>query len=133
MTESEVKGKTGVFSFNPDQAMDWLTTNKNVFTVLCYITLRKNFRRSYGNIPLKSNEVYVCFKDWKIQPKITISQWKRCLDNLSFWGFIEINEFKPVHRTAGVKKITILVDIFSHETSSIVHQYVNEHGGGYFT
>lgn len=132
MSEQKIQGKKGVFSINPDQAMDWLTRNKNVFTVLSYIILRKNFRRNYLNDDLELDEVYVTFRDLKIQPKLTVSQWRRSLDNLCYYGFIEILEYKPVVMVAKMKKIKILVDIFDPKISRHVKDYINRHGGSCF-
>lgn len=127
----EIRGKTGVFSFNPHQAMNWLMTNKNVFTVMCHILLRKNFRKHYlVHIDLPDNEVLISTRDIKTKPLMTDNQINRALDNLCRWGFIELIDFKPIMRVAGMKRILILVDIFDPATKKIVDEYKKM--GGWF-
>ncbi len=130
--ENKIQGKTGVFSFNSSQAMDWLMTNKNVFTVLCYINFRMNFKKYYPAEKLNENETYICLRDIKIKPLLTEIQLKRALENLSHWGFIEIENPKSFMRVKGLKKITLLVNIFDPFVRESVQEFQNIHGGYYF-
>ncbi len=129
------KGKTGVFSYNPDQAMDWLFTNKNVFTLLSYILFRKNkpeYLYPNANNDLKINETFIILKKIKIKPIMTQCQINRALINLEYWGFIEILDFKPVFRSAGTKKINILVNIFDPTVIKHIEDFRNTHGHCFF-
>lgn len=109
-----IKEKSGVFSYNPAQAMTWLVQNPICFSLLSYIILKKD--RPYYHFPnliLNEDETIICLNNIKFN--LTYAQMNRALNNLENWGFIENLKYKPVFRIKGIKKIKLLVNIFDSE------------------
>lgn len=104
-----------VYSYNPEQALDLLTSKPKAFLLLGLIIFKLNhgYRNKY-HYDLTENEVYLSFDDvyMKYKPALTRSGFETSINNLVIFGFISIRESFLFKR----KKIArVLVNPFSSQ------------------
>lgn len=99
---------SGVYSYNPEQALDLILTKPNAFLLLGLIAFKiANNQHSYG---LNKNEMYFVESNLKVlgyKPILTRGQLRVALNNLIDFGFIRVT---PHMR--GIKIIKLLVNPF---------------------
>lgn len=107
-----IRNSSGVYSYNPEQALDLLKEKPNAFFLLSLIVFHLSRRRRSSD-RLEKDEVYFCESIVKMtgafKPILTPSQITTSLKNLTYFGFIEIKK-DPVMR---FKIIKVLVNPFS--------------------
>lgn len=110
MENKHIQLPLGIYSYNPDQALQLIKTKPNAFLLMALISFKKSIECGRGS-ELEDDEIYFSERDIRMvgyKPILSRGQLQVALKNLIIFGFIQIRKSK----FSRLKIIKIIVNPF---------------------